>query len=340
MVASHVAARSYTSTVLHWPQWVDASQGFVFLTGLTLGIVHPRRVAKIGPRAADRHVWARALRVWRWSIGLVVLGMSSAALVDRPRGLPTIDELGGPLRAAWSVLRLGVTGAYVGVLPLYVPLLLVAPLVLRLVRVGHTRLALLASVVVWALTQRWPHAPVLGPLAVDGHGFAVGGWQILMVGGLVIGWHRTRLLEVVGRHRRPLVWLSVAATAVLAVFVTRFELLRQGRTETFHDLYDRLLVKPRLGLGRVLVFAVVAWPFTRATAGAIATRRLAPVVGALEALGRRSLPTYALHVPLAWTANVFVRGRAALWHDLAVWACFGVLLAAARSRTIARLVPA
>ncbi|MDQ0392890.1 hypothetical protein J3R73_002682 [Labrys monachus] len=329
MVLNHVALRGgvWLVHVNHGELgYVQDAQGFVFLSGLMVGMVYSRRMTKQGFRAGALKMWRRALEIYRYTLGCLVGIVLLAVIFPEAQEAwrPWLLQLGDrdPLFVLAAAL-LVFQPTFMDILPQYILYMLVAPPLVWLCIQGRWRIVLFGSIAVWLAIQFGVHLPFIDTFhalagRIESPGllqiyFNLFAWQICFMSGLVLGaltmtgqidWQR--LMD----PRRPaLAWFA------LGVFLV-FAALRLGLTFGVYppDFVDRITLFDRrdeLSFIYVANFAVdaylIAWVL-------IAGPRTGNIVLAtiatgltwlfnqpfLRFIGRHSLQTYTLHVFLIY----------------------------------------
>ena len=313
MIVDHIGGASW----LYWLTGgntgpVTAAEGFVFLSGLVLGIVSRRRIAKNGLWAAVRASLARAWTLYKLTFALTLVfvmltvGTTLSLWVDR-------DLLGEPdswLTLVTAVATVRFTWHGTDILALYALLLAAAPLALMLLASGRPFALLAASWALWLAVQVFPTLTALPWQIEHASTFPFAAWQALFFSALVLGYHRQELgawftRESQRPHGAGLVYrfgLGTAACGLLLLGVAlttdhAHAMTVNGVTLTSLDLFD----KSTLGIGRLAAFASVStliyvgvtlfWrPIERATGWL------------LIPLGQASLYAYAMHLFLILVA--------------------------------------
>lgn len=313
MIVNHIGGASW----LYWLTGgntgpVTAAEGFVFLSGLVLGIVSRKRVSKDGLRAAIRASLARAWTLYALTVVLTVVfvgltvGTSLSLWVDR--------ELLGEVKS-WPALLASVAAVRftwngTDILALYALLLAAAPLALVFLAKGRPFALLTASWSLWLAYQLAPGHAVIPWTIEHASTFPFAAWQALFMSALVIGYHRQELSAWFAReshrpHGAGLVYrlgLGVAAGGLVLLGIalttdSAHAMTVNGVTLASLDLFD----KASLGIGRLAAFASVStviylgltafWrPIERATGWL------------LIPLGQASLYAYAVHLFLILVA--------------------------------------
>jgi hypothetical protein len=346
MIVDHVGGASWLYGLTGGNRWlVSAAEGFVFLSGLTMGLVYRRRVRERGLRAAARAALRRAGTLYLLTAAITLLFTLLARLTDWTLWTDRVLAAGEPLDLLVGALTLHYTYHGADVLALYTLLVAASPLVLFLLEEGKTAHLVAGSWLIWAGYQFFPERFSLTWTIQNSHYFPLAAWQVLFVGGLALGWHREplalRARQRLARLRNAPALLALGAP-LLALgsvgWVDRGELV----TRSFDPMVG-LFAKPNLGPGRLVLFLAlfvasylvltVAWtPFSRALGWL------------LLPLGQSALYGYTLQLVLVLPLyNLFDVGRQeperALYNSLFQLAAVLAILAMIRTRFLFKLVP-
>ena len=286
---------------LHNFGFCDAAELFVLLSGFSSMVAYGGSFDRDGVLIGLRRVFSRVMRLYMFQAVLLVVVLVGAWLHDFAIETEGIVPY---LRDGLNGLRHGLTlqtqPPGLNILPLYIILLGLFPLIYGLIRIGPM-VALLASGALWVcvnldpsinLTQ-WPNG--------DGWYFDPFAWQFLFVIG-ALGAQLLRRYD--GNLPRPL-WLRVAAWAYLG-----FALIAAAPWETWGwftlhpivpDTPDKTVLAP---LRLVNVLAVVMLALGSARFRALAER---PVPRLLVVCGRNSLEVFALGTVLAMIGQQIFR---------------------------------
>lgn len=276
----------------------DAAEGFVLMAGIAAGLVFWRKSETEGAPGTFARAWKRAFELYSAHLLIVLLAAAFVAWVATEEGDPRLLGWVGlgplfedPAAALVGTVLLGHQPNYLDILPLYIVLLLLVPLMLPLA--GRAPWLLLGlSGAVWAgvnlMAWNAPTFPSEG-----GWMFNPFAWQFLFAIGLVIGVRMARGLPVVPRSD----WLLAAAIAYVVfacVVILDLDLVwptlpvpwfLYGLDKTFLSL-PRLLhvLALALVLARLPVAQAIAW---------------LDRPGVLTLLGRQALPVFCLGSVLA-----------------------------------------
>jgi hypothetical protein len=306
--------------------FVQDAPGFVFLSGLLIGMVYTRRMAENGLAAAGPIMWRRALELFAYAAGCLAAVLILMRIIPNAAHAwqPWLEGLiGGGHAYLAAALALLYQPTYMDILPQYIVYLTAAPPLLWLCVKGKWHWVAAVSGLLWFAVQIGLHLPLAGAmnaglgaaqdgLAMRGH-FNLMAWQIVFMGGMVLG-----TLFVQGkldldrlfnpRRRFPF----TIAVAVLAFFLAlKLSLTAQILPE---DILQRLAPydnRPEFGAIYLLNFAAMAYAVgwlivagkqTRSAALRALSAALTWIfqLRFLRLLGRHSLQVYAYHVVLVY----------------------------------------
>ncbi len=269
----------------------DSSEAFVFISGLSVGMVYAPRARDRGFAAVARGCLQRALKLYGVHIGLTLSALVIFACAFWMSGVEDLIEAHGrsyvfdsPVAGLAGLAVLTHQLGYFNILPLYIVLMLWAPLALALA-MRDVRLALATSVAVYAASRvfglrppNWPE-----PGAWFFNPFA---WQLIFTIGLVsaIVWRKEAPRAAPG----PIV-VSLVVTALAALVATGAGGAAPGLREAAFSRLD--LGKQDLGLARLAHFAALAYliavaPQMKRLVDSLAGR-------SVQRLGRNGLATFA-----------------------------------------------
>jgi hypothetical protein len=272
-------------------RYVDGAAGFVFISGLVLGIIQRQRTTA-GQSAWTTHRWLvrRAALLYTVQALLVV---SAIALEGPAAQSPCLAYNGWP-GLLGRVLLMREQPTYVDILPMYVLFLLAAVPGIEGLRRGRSLFVIGASITLWAFTQSYPDALLIAAPLEHGYRFRWAAWQLLFLSGLCLGWHREELVASTPRLRRG----ALLAAAIIAV--TALILAHAGKLGA-HALDARLRLgesagglaaKATLGPLIIMDFAALFVLGVAAVAGLMRRSWALVPLGWLEAVGRKSLRCY------------------------------------------------
>ncbi len=308
VIVNHSKLRSLLSWVSYERFWVvTAAEVFVVLSGVVLGMVYGRRLARDGWQAVVRGLGRRALTLYFAFVAVTLsvivlsaLGVDVRVLTNGvDRSTDWFLNPAGMDAAAWRDLLLMRSGVWAfEIIGLYVWLVLIAIPSLLMLRFVGWRPLLAASWVIYLGYCIAPHPVTSAEFEAV---FPIATWQLLFVHGIAIGYHRDRVGALASRW--PATVPATAGVVAAAFFVfalcnpwadgpgwLRLSLLSPDR---FAYLYARYFGLTELGIGRVLNLAIgLPLGYMVLTSGWSRLQRLHAL---FITLGQQSLGAFVLH---------------------------------------------
>ena len=329
MMLNHVALRGgvWLVHVNHGELgYVQDAQGFVFLSGLMVGMIYSRRMVKDGFWHGAAKMWRRALEIYRYTLACLIGIVALAALFPDIQSAwrDWLLQLGDqdPLFAVAAVLLL-FQPTFMDILPQYIIYMLVAPPLVWLCIQGRWRIVLAGSIAVWLLIQFGVHLPFIELFhaaagRIESPGlfqiyFNLFAWQICFMSGLVLGsltvtgqidW--TRFMDP---QRPALAWAAFGVFLVFAVIRLGLTFgIYPGSVVGIMNMVDRRDELSFIYVGNfaadtyLIAWTLIAGPRTgnAALASIAAALRWLFNQPFLRFIGRHSLQTYTLHVFLVY----------------------------------------
>jgi hypothetical protein len=269
----------------------DAAEAFVFLSGLSVALAYGRRFETGPPRTAVKLVLARAARLYPAHIVLTVIALAlfaaaglltgqEAFLTEHGRAAVFTD----PVRGFIGIATLGHQLGYFNILPLYVVLLIFAPLLLLTgLRSRWGMLLMSASVygvarVTGANLPSWPEPGVwfFNPLT----------WQLMFALGIFTG---LTLQKGAFPLRAGAYRLSLLFTVVSALFVSNVV----GFSPEVATAADPHLDRGKTDLGIIRIIDFLALAYAIHGSGVVARLKKTAIFSATSLLGRHSLAIFS-----------------------------------------------
>ncbi len=299
MVVDHIGGETLLTQLSGANQFiVSAAEGFVFLSGLVLGMAYGERIRRSNPREAIRGLLRRAATLYKASVGTALAFLVLFAATDLRLWFDRAGALNGENLETTVVGILTLHRAFHGsdVLVMYTLLIAAAPVAIYLMYIGRTPQLLLGSIALWGAYQRFPVEATV-PWAVTDSSFPVAAWQLLFVLGMVAGFYRGRVanwLTSSGALSRATIAAAASAAYLLAHSAKTFSAV--VLPDWFGAAtYGSLFAKAELGPGRVLAFlamAVLAFTLVNVLWGPISV-----LLGwFLLPIGQNSLYVYITHL--------------------------------------------
>jgi hypothetical protein len=310
-----IVDHSKRSSLLSWFSYqrfwvVTAAEVFVVLSGIVLGTVYGARLVRYGTMSVTKRLLRRALVLYLAFVAVTVSILALAVAGVDVGAVTTWD----PIAINWfldprmmtahdwldlALLRYGPWPFEI--VGLYVWLVLVAvPCLIALSYVGWRPLLAVS----WGVYLLYRLMPQQVTAAEFESVFPILAWQLLFVHGIVIGYYRERIGELVARVPKPVpIAMAVSCAAFMGFALSNPSVAgpawlkwRLVSPHAFTTLYDNYFSLSDLGVGRILNLAV-ALPTGYAL---LAWRRVQQVIGPIQAilvtLGKGSLGAFVLHV--------------------------------------------
>jgi hypothetical protein len=270
----------------------DAAEAFIFISGLSVAMVYYPKLPQGGVLGVVRRCFRRSFELYRMHLiltGAAIALFSVGYVISDEVGL--IEAHGRNIvfsetpRGITGILLLGHQLGYFNILPLYIALMLWAPVAMTLMRV-HVGLAALVSIGIYALARAdvlalpsWPEPGrwFFNPFA----------WQLLFTIGIATGAFLIR--PGIPYLRLSFTSAVILLVASLAIMTEGFGLAPGLLWSAFNDLD---IIKSDLGLGRLIHFFALAYVVTQLRLGQLLQ---GTAFGAeMMRLGRNALPVFAV----------------------------------------------
>ena len=308
----HIPGNLLSTFTLQAYAMCDAAEVFIFISGYTAALVYSRATTRDGMLLASARIWRR---VWQLYVAHLCLFMIYNAMVSytvlRFNNPLFIDELQvgafleEPAEAVIRVLLLQFQPTFLDILPLYIVLLLVFPLVLMALR-RNLAVALIPSVALYLLA-RWTGLNLPGYPDDRVWTFNPFAWQLLFVIGAAFGHANASGRQLLAMNRTTGLWLLRAAYAVAAVgFVVKISWTLHENFNGMPALLTRYLwpmnkaALPLVRLANMLALALLVGKLVGRDNAFFRTR-----IGWLVVLcGQNSLEVFCLSILLSVLGNV------------------------------------
>lgn len=314
ILVDHIPGSPLSNITLRNFALCDATEIFVFLSGLSCGLAYLKIESKAGARSAALRMARRSFTLYLAHIGIALSVLVSGVVLlcfalDKESQLIDIaDEfLSEPLRCIARIAKLTAQPPLTDVLPLYVFFVFVSPLYIETIK-RWPRAALGASALLWCFAL---------PLRLPGLLFNPFAWQLLFALGIAVSIHRNRLMQWLD-ERNATTCAGAKVVALLSIL-----LVTSWRYPQLHDslfpLWLRELMypisKPDLDLLRLVNFLALAW-LTRFVLKAVDIHWQRAPFTWITTVGRHGLPCFAMGILLSlWAGALAANARiiAANW---------------------------
>jgi len=303
ILVDHIPGSPLSNLTLRNFALCDATEIFVFLSGLSCGLAYLKIESKNGTRSAALRMARRSFTLYLAHIAIALSVLVSGVVLlcfalDKESQLIDISDefLSEPLRCIARIAKLTAQPPLTDVLPLYVFFIFVSPLYIETIK-RWPQLALGASALVWSFA-----VPLR--LAVSGLLFNPFAWQLVFALGIAVAIHRDLLLARLDA-RSTLLCGSAKLIVLLSVL-----LVTSWRYPEVHDnllpLWLRETIypisKPDLDLLRLLNFLALAW-LTRFVLNAVDIHWQKAPFTWVTVVGRHGLPCFAMGILLSLWAG-------------------------------------
>ncbi|KGD86347.1 OpgC domain-containing protein [Rhizobium sp. YS-1r] len=310
--------------------FVEDAQGFVFLSGLLIGMVYAKKMMRNGYAAGRAAIYTRAFELYRYAMGIVLVVLAAQMLLPGAYtiwfnwlGYTNFDD---PLRLA-AIASFLYQPTFMDILPQYIVYMLFAPMLVKLVLEDKWHYVIAGSIILWMTAQLGLQQIVTTPLndlvmGVDDQGVRVSfnllGWQIVFYSALVLG-----ALTSAGK----IDWKKILSpdntfipkvALVLVLFflplrlITAHELMPPHMIGKFASMEIRADFGPVYLLNFAAVAMLVTWLIVAGPKHKAAwVRRIAGALTwvfslkYLQLLGRHSLYVYVWHVAIVYFVYYF-----------------------------------
>lgn len=270
---------------------VGAAEGFIFLSGLMIGLIHwqprPNWQAKLRQRAWQLYRYHIAALVLILLCGLLWMTVQPSSKALYYTLFPWL--LDTPLLSGVFTLLLLHKPAYFDILPMYIVFLFFSPLALTQLHRGHWQRVVAISALLWLLSSYVDLSQLSkqlgGPTSLNTGYFSWLAWQGLFFGGMVLGFIHQRYR--LNWFRFPVITAAVASAAIFLFLAHHHFLLNWGLHQG--NLYA-LADKPTLGWLRVT--NLLLWIYLFAY---LLKNQPTLTIKPLALLGRHSLQVFTWH---------------------------------------------
>lgn len=294
--------------------FVSAAEGFVFLSGILVGVVYSRYLTKDAV-VMEKRIWHRAGTIYAYhlltffAVWLFTVISANSGAYWKSYAVDIIDQ---PIISTVSGLFLFYLPPMLDILPLYVVLLLLAPFSLRLFQKNKAWLVLLISAVIWLLAQYDIHKFLLDQLPndwlINRGAFDPFGWQLIFVLGTFLGFQRYQNGYQTKTINKPLLFLAIST--VVFLFLLRHGIVQTGWLEQYKHT-DR----ESIAWLRLINFLAVVYVIK----GIIVAQQIYGILNLFKSagrwlafLGQHSLQVFAYHLIVLYLYIPFRWGEMAL----------------------------
>src|SRR6516165_8410281 len=228
----HIPENVLSYFTLQAVQFYDAAEVFIFISGYTAALVYGRTLALFGVFYATAQILRRVWQLYVAHIFLFMIFIAEVSYTVTTFNNPmyndemrVADFLGEPHIAIVKALLLEFQPTFLDILPLYILLLVIFPVILLGLRL-QLLLVLIPSFLVYAAVQA---TDVSVPAYPEGHAWYFNplAWQFLCTAGAALGLRRTTLSPH-GHVPAAGAWLLLAMVVIVFGFIIRLSWMIHG----------------------------------------------------------------------------------------------------------------
>jgi hypothetical protein len=237
----HIPGNVLSLFTLQAIQFYDAAEVFIFISGYTAALVYGRTLALQGSFYATALILRRAWQLYVAHIFLFVIFIAEVSYTVTTFNNPmyndemrVADFLEEPHVAIVKALLLQFQPTFLDILPLYILLLVIFPVLLLGLRL-QPLLVLIPSFVLYAVVQV---TDLSVPAYPEGHVWYFNplAWQFMFTAGAALGLRRTTVRA--RRHSPPAgAWLLIAMVIIGVGFIIRLSWTINGIWDSFPGLF-------------------------------------------------------------------------------------------------------
>ena len=296
MIIDHVGGASYLYGLTGGNSFVvSAAEGFIFLSGLMVGLIYGRRIVRDGIESVQWRLLRRAATLYGLTLSLTFLFVG----LSRFASMPWLqDDARLSTRLVVSILTLHRTYYLVDALVLYTILMLLAPGALLLMHRGRTGIVATLTIAIWFIYQVFPEEASVPWTITNNDTFRFPAWQLWFFSGTIVGYHREAISHSLRFIPRWLLLgvLAGLGFATILIHVTEGDAIARvlqapsGKV-VMQTLFDKSVARP----GRLFAFAI--WFPLLYLVLTVGWRGIASTLGwILIPFGQNALYVYALHL--------------------------------------------
>ncbi len=308
--------------------FVEDAQGFVFMSGLLVGMVYGRKMLKSGYDAAREKIWARAFELYKYAMGIILIVLAARLILPQSEQIwhnwLGDTRLNDPMRMA-SIATFLFQPTFMDILPQYIIYMVFSPVLIWMCITGRWLQVAIGSLLVWMAGQLGLHRLITYPIndwmsATDKEGirssFNLLGWQIVFFSGVIIGsMTANRTIEWSKVFSPEKTLIPKFALAILVFFAPLRIMTANGLLpDSVLQKFGTMEVRPDFGpvylVNFIALTSLIAWLLIAGSKHENAyVRKAANGLTALFSLsflrliGRHSLQVYVWHVLVVFAVH-------------------------------------
>lgn len=183
----------------HYFGWVEDAQGFIFISGLVVGLVYGRQLDRKSFTAMRQAMWKRCGEIYKYHVILITVFLVAALVIGDVSRISGLAPYGAaPIEFTIASFALVAASRNMGILPMYIYFMLMAPWIVLAINRGYVAPLVVLSLSLW-LFGHLGLSQLMGGSAdafMQSHGvdvqfglfFNLFAWQIIFYIGLFCGY--------------------------------------------------------------------------------------------------------------------------------------------------------
>jgi hypothetical protein len=230
--------------------WVSAAEGFVFLTGFFVSYVYYPRINLGQVKLVFTKLWKKALQLFVLSVLLTLLYSLAGNVLGKAPYLGNGILYVNTVDIIIKTITFRYFYGWADILSLYVPLFIVAPVLLLLIKRKLGWLVFGLSVTVWLSNF---YEVTCTKLCISY--FDLASWQLLYVLGIISGTNLEGLKRVYMNIKgKALYTIPILGVFILSILLNILDSYYNKFTGPLKNTLNMIFNKETLGVGRVLLF--------------------------------------------------------------------------------------
>jgi hypothetical protein len=232
--------------------WVSAAEGFVFISGILIGIIYSRQIIKVGFKEVCKRIWQRAFKLYLITTSLTILysviGLYAGSWPDTNKGL-LYDKVSD---IVVNATLLKYSYGWADILYMYTIFVAVTPLIIWMIKKGFWKILLLVSLMIWYQNLRdYPN------LRESASYLPLESWQLLYVIAILVGFFKEKVSAVFRKiFSYKYSFHALSFLFGITIYLSVLDRYKQFFPEQYQHNINMFFDKLHLGPGRIFAFFV------------------------------------------------------------------------------------
>lgn len=231
--------------------WTSAAEGFIFLSGFFVSYVYYPKVLNGSFNRVLKSLWRRAFILYLWSAALTLIYVSITLYLARLPGPTGYIRYNNFSEMLIDTLLLRFSYGWADLLPLYVLLLLSAPVILYLFQKNLSLFVVVISFLIWLINLQEIECARFCISFFD-----LSSWQFLFVLGMYVAAHKETFkgiyIKISSRYSSMLLLGILFVFSLLASIAHKY----WGYFQEYSSFLEIVFNTETLGPGRIIVFGI------------------------------------------------------------------------------------